>query len=123
MEWEAQQVNLISQVLCRLELPDQAVYPALVAVREAVRNGNKISILRTTKVLTDTFLDTVRQGLAVRSVDSPWAVLAARPELQSLSQELRRRASGLQMPISVHGPEYPKQVHLSIMEFMALSPV
>lgn len=93
MTWEEREVELITQVLCRVELPDQPVYAALVEVREAVRCGDKRRMMRATQALTDTFLECVREGFRIGVGESPWVVLARQEELLSWSERLGQRMS------------------------------
>jgi len=92
LTWEEREVELITQVLCRVEdLPDQPVYAALVVVREAVKSGDKKRVLRATLGLTETFLECVREAYRIGIGESPWAVLARQEELGSWAERLEQR--------------------------------
>lgn len=91
MTWEEREVELITQVLCRVDLPDQPVYAALIEVREAVKSHEKKRILRSTLALTETFLECVREGFRIGVGESPWAVLARQEEMTSWTERLAQR--------------------------------
>ena len=92
MTWEQREVELITQVLCRVEdLPDQPVYESLVVVREAVKSGDKMRVVRATLVLTEVFLECVREAYRIGIGESAWAVLARQEELGSWAERLDQR--------------------------------
>lgn len=78
------EVDFIERVLCRLNLPDQEVYPALARIRDARREADKPEAHRALSQLALVFTTAVRHGL-----DRPatrwnlWQLLANQRELRS----------------------------------------
>jgi hypothetical protein len=83
------EVEFIQRVLCRLDLPDQEVYPALARLRDAHRQADKPEAYKALSHLALVFTSAVRQGL-----DRPptgwnlWQLLANQRQLRS-DPELR----------------------------------
>lgn len=83
------EVEFIQRVLCRLDLPDREVYPALARIRDARLAGYKPEIQKALSSLALVFTIAVRQGL-----DKPprgwniWRLLSNQRELRS-DPELR----------------------------------
>lgn len=78
------EVEFIQRILCRVNLPDQEVYPALARYRDARRQTDKPETHKALLHLALVFTTAVRQGL-----DRPptgwnlWQLLANRRELRS----------------------------------------
>ena len=105
-------LEFVARVLCRLDLPDAAVYPALALARNARQSGDKQEILRTEKVLTECFLDCVRRGLQLKKEEDPWQALDKHP---LLAEKPARPQSSPEIP-TVEQQQHWQSLILEIVE-------
>lgn len=81
-------LELIAEALCRLDLPDREVYPAMAHVRDYATPEARQNLLRV-------FVACVRQGLNLPEEADPWKTLADHPCFQtadSYRDSLQQRA-------------------------------
>lgn len=78
------EVEFIERVLCRLDLPDQEVYPALARIRDARRAADKPETHKALSHLALVFTTAVRKGLDQSSTGwNLWKLLSNQRELRS----------------------------------------
>jgi hypothetical protein len=76
------EVDLINRLLCRLDLPDAAVYSSLARLRDVRKTEDSDQIAYAFRELLRTFFEAVRLGLGAPEKQEPWIHLRQRAELQ-----------------------------------------